>query len=267
MPERKPLTKEEKKLSYSNFYNLEMTEIPQEKLDILKSGPMSPEDMLDIENRNKLFDPGYFNVEVGFGIAKNGTGYVSNLTPMKGVTKEMFEWWFAWHSLEDLRYRIWDPEDHFYARQQKREKTLDESLPMRERTWGTQHKVLEDIGGGPDEIILEFNYPKDMGYDQDKIGSKYCASMMCANGHGVEPGKGAIAVMTHMIREIEDGIELRSRFWMGYQIIDGKAVKVIPDGIRIPVEAPMGLFAHNLKEFSHLAAILPAVYAQEKDNW
>jgi hypothetical protein len=29
----------------------------------------------------------------------------------------------------------------------------------------------------------------------------------------------------------------------------------------------MGLFAHNLKEFTNLAAILPLVYAEEKDNW
>lgn len=29
----------------------------------------------------------------------------------------------------------------------------------------------------------------------------------------------------------------------------------------------MGLFAHNLKEFGHLAAILPSLYAEEKDNW
>ena len=67
---------------------------------------------------------------------------------MPGVTPEMFEWWFAWHGLEDLRYRIWDPEDHYYARQQNRARTLDQSLPMRERTWGTCHHVKEDIGGG-----------------------------------------------------------------------------------------------------------------------
>ena len=80
----------------------------------------------------------------------------------------MFEWWFAWHSLEDLRYRIWDPEDHYYARQQMREKTLDQSLPMRERTWGTVHHVLEDIGPGPDELVLEFRYPHELGYEEEK---------------------------------------------------------------------------------------------------
>ena len=38
-------------------------------------------------------------------------------------------------------------------------------------------------------------------------------------------------------------------------------------GVRVPLEVVQGLFAHNLKEFGHLAAILPQVYAENKDNW
>jgi hypothetical protein len=54
---------------------------------------------------------------------------------------------------------------------------------------------------------------------------------------------------------------------MGWQIIDGKPDKVLPDGMSMPEFAPRGLFAHNLKEFAHLAVILPRVYAEEKDHW
>ena len=68
-------------------------------------------------------------------------------------------------------------------------------------------------------------------------------------------------------REIEGGVELRSRFWIGYGLVNGQVVKLLPDGVQVPKEAPMGLFAHNLKEFGHLAAILPSLYAEEKDNW
>ena len=63
--------------------------------------------------------------------------------------------------------------------------------------------------------------------------------------------------MTHFVREIPGGIELRSRFWIGYGLVDGRLVKLVPDGVSVPEEVPMGLFAHNLKEFGHLAAILP----------
>ena len=147
------------------------------------------------------------------------------------------------------------------------EKTLDPSVPMREKTWGTVHHVLEDIGADPDELILNFRYPHELGFDEEKVGTDACATMMCANGHGPTPGEGVAAIMTHMVREIEGGIELRSRFWIGYGLVDGQVVKLIPDGMRVPLEAPMGLFAHNLKEFGHLASILPDVYAEEKENW
>lgn len=63
------------------------------------------------------------------------------------------------------------------------------------------------------------------------------------------------------------GIELRSRFWIGYQIINGQLVKVISDGIILSIEVTEGLFNHNLKEFTHLAEILPKIYSEEKDNF
>ena len=51
------------------------------------------------------------------------------------------------------------------------------------------------------------------------------------------------------------------------QIIDGKAVKCIPDGVTIPKDGPVCLLNHNVKEFSNLAKILAPIYAEEKDNW
>lgn len=261
------LTEKEKEYTYAKYYNYEMTSIPTEKLEILAKGPISSDKALKIENRNELLKPGELPCETGYCSMDDGTGFIANRTLLEGVTTEMFEWWFAWHALEDLRYRIWDPEDHFYARTQNREKALDASIPMRERTWGTKHLVLEDVGGGPSEILLEFERPDTMGYDLSVIGSEVCSSMMCANGHGVVPGKGPAAVMTHMIREVPGGVELRSRFWIGYQIIEGRPVKVVPEGITVPEEVIKGLFAHNLKEFTQLAHILPKVYAEEKDHF
>ena len=57
-----------------------------------------------------------------------------------------------------------------------------------------------------------------------------------------------------------------SRFWIGYGMDDDKIICTLPEGVRVPVEVSQGLFAHNIKEFSNLAAILPAVYAENKDN-
>ena len=50
-------------------------------------------------------------------------------------------------------------------------------------------------------------------------------------------------------------------------LIDGKAVKCIPDEVQIPKEAMINLLHHNVKEFANLSRILPSLYAEEKDNW
>ena len=50
-------------------------------------------------------------------------------------------------------------------------------------------------------------------------------------------------------------------------VIDGKIVCTLPEGVTVPIEVSKGLFAHNIKEFSNLAAILPTVYSENKNNF
>ncbi|MNP36999.1 hypothetical protein D3C76_1304230 [compost metagenome] len=75
-------------------------------------------------------------------------------------------------------------------------------------------------------------------------------------------GPKAPAVMMHLFREVDGGVESRTRFWMGYNIIDKKLCKLLPDGIQMPIQAPMGLAFHNVEEYSNLAEILPSLYSE-----
>jgi phloretin hydrolase len=59
---------------------------------------------------------------------------------------------------------------------------------------------------------------------------------------------------------------LRSRFWFGWQIVNGKAIKSIPEQIKIPAAGSKTLFYHNVKEFENIE-ILPRLYEEEKGNW
>ena len=177
----------------------------------------------------------------------------------------MFDWWFGWHSAgPDLRYKLWDRDDHFYARADKPEYVRDPNVPNHQKTWGVNHHILEDIGtGGAEELLLAFKKPSDLGFDMSKIGKPGCASMVCAVGQGSAP-----AVMVHKAVKAPDGIWFKSRFWMGYSIDEqGNAVKLVPEGQQIPEALPRALFGHNIKEYSNLASILPEIYAEEKDNW
>ena len=63
------------------------------------------------------------------------------------------------------------------------------------------------------------------------------------------------AVMTHKWHPYKNGVLFESRFWIGYRMDeDGNVVKAIPEGVSIPPIVPQGLFAHNIKEFTNLAA-------------
>lgn len=259
-----PVTSDDRKESYFKYFEMEMAPQPEEKLSAIEKGPGNPADALNIHNRNDLFNPGYLPGEFGYWTFKDGTAMIANLTKMPGVTSEMFAWWFAWHQLKPLRYSIWDNEDHYYVSTTKPERSLDPNIPLMEKNWGQTHLVLEDIGLGKDWLIIEFESPETMGYEHTKVGTEACGYIACANGHGPKMGEGLPpVVMTHFIREIDGGVELRSRFWFGYRIINGQAVKAIPDGVKIPELAPLSLLKHNVKEFTNLAKILPLVYAEE----
>ena len=111
------ITEEERHLPYAKYFYQDMAPIPQDKLDIWH-GPMAdPALATPVERRSDFLDEGRVALEVGFTVAPNGTGFVANSTFMPGVTPEMFDWWFGWHCVgPDLRYQIWDRDDHLQAR-------------------------------------------------------------------------------------------------------------------------------------------------------
>lgn len=264
--DRPIITDEEAKLPYAKYFSQPMAKIPQEKLDIWKASAADSSEALPFDQRGAFQDAETPGLSGGFCIAPDGSGFVANTTYMPGVTAEMFNWWFGWHSVtSDLRYKIWDPEDHYHARADKVEYVKDPSVPVSEKTWGVNHTIKEDIGlGGPEDILLCFRRPSELGYDDNKVGTPSCLAMVCAYGLGDSP-----AIMTHIAKEAEGGggILFCSRFWMGYGPNEnGELVKLIPDGLSVPEAGPRALYGHNIKEYSNLASILPEVYASEKDK-
>lgn len=265
MGQKVAVTKEEKSLSYYKYFERELAPIPEEKLKIAGGSPAAPETLLPFERVNEFLagtDEGF--CQVGYGILPDGTGEVCNTTHMPGVTSEMMDWWFPWHSVgSDLRYKIWDPEDHYFATAYPASKVLDPSVPMNQKTWGVDHYIMEDCGPGPEFLLIHFKNPADFGLDTSIIGSEKCTSLVC--GAGVNSGT---ALMLHKWYTDRDGVTLCSRFWMGYgQRPDGTMGNCLPPGFSLPPVAPQGLFAHNIKEFTNLAAILPELYAEEKNNF
>ena len=249
-----PVTEEEKKSPLYKYYTMEMAKADPAKY----AEAVEPKDgslALHPYDLNKLFDEGYLPMELGFCNLPDGGATLANLTDMPGVTPEMFDFWFAWHGLEDLRYKMWDNEDHYFARTRNREKALDKSLSMKERYWDTVHDVDENCGMGKEHIVIGFRNPADIGFDPEKL-KDFKGTIVCS-GSAEAP-----VIMCHFLRPTETGCELRTRFWFGYSIIDGKPKKILPDGVNFPLEPVKALLNHNIKEFTNLAHILPMVYEE-----
>ena len=249
-----PVTEEEKAGPLYKYFVRDMVEADPATYAAVQI-PADPASALGPEEMNRLFDDGYLDLELGYCNLPNGTAVLCNRTFMPGVTPEMFDFWFAWHGCAAMRYKIWNHHQHYSVQTLNPEKAMDKSLSLRERYWDTTHDVYEDVGGGPQRIFINFRNPADIGFDPEKLKT-FKGTIVCS------ANEKSPTIMVHFLRPVEGGCELRSRFWLGYHVIDGKPVKFLPDGCRIPLDGVKNLLMHNIKEFTHLAAILPEVYAE-----
>jgi len=271
--ELKPLAPYEEALPYSKYYHREMARPNPELMGILAQGSMDPDKALPISEINQLLDPGYHEVETGYCITNDGLGYVAVNNVFPGCTIDMMRWWFVWHaSGGNLRYRIWNPLDHtaIAISDQDRRKLSDPAVALADKFTNVDHFVVENTGGGDENIVIRFKKVRDMGFDMDKYNSSPTGEIV--GGYGVSEFRFAPAafkspaVMMHTMREIDGGVEFRTRFWMGARIVEGRAINVTPPFVHIPIEAPMGLAFHNVVEYSNLASFLPEIYEEYKEK-
>ena len=128
---------------------------------------------------------------------------------------------------------------------------------MRQRYWNTTHDIREAMldGQDPVDVCLTFVPPETVGFLPEKL-SAFRGTIVCTGGP---------AIMAHFVRPVDGGSELRTRFWFGYGTADGRPVR-IPEFT--PNEmAVKALLIHNVKEFTHLAEILPRLYAAYRDDF
>jgi hypothetical protein len=268
-PQLRPLRPEEEALSYSKYYYRPVAPPNPRLIEILNNGPMDPAKALPFDRISDLLDPGYHEVETGYCLLESGAGYVAVNNVFPGCTVEMMQWWFAWHAAgPGLRYALWFPPGHVTVATDDTDhaKLVDANVPLEQKSQNVDHFVVEDVGGGVEDIIISFLDPQTIGFDMSRFHKPNVAAVF--GGFGVsEPRQGpprkSPAIMLHFCREIEGGVEFRTRFWMGYRINQGRGMCTLPPGVRLPIEAPMGLAYHNVLEYSNLATFLPGIYAEE----
>ncbi|PKL38315.1 MAG: hydrolase [Spirochaetae bacterium HGW-Spirochaetae-1] len=265
------LTEEEKARPYASLYGKAMSPVSPDILDIIETGPMDPRNTLPFENINDLLNPGYHAVETGYCRMPDNSCYVSVLTKMPGLTGKMIDWWFAWHPLESLRYKMWYPGAHFGNSVQDIARASDTRLSLRERYYHNTNYAVEDIGIGPDIMAITFFPPEEYGFDTSRFEKADVATVICALC-GSATKKVTHTNMIHFVRSTKDGVEMRSRFWIGRKLkldfLSGNSIiNKLADtkpvrGLAIPKQTPHLMARHCAFEYSNLAAILPGLYRE-----
>lgn len=247
--------------------------IPKIHQDILKKGAEIPiTSILDRNDINQLLDDGYLACENGFCRLPDESTFVAVLTQMPGVTLEMIDWWFWWHAAEPIRYQIWYPAMHFDNKADFGEYYHDNTKTYSERLHLSSHLVTEDVGLGRDKILIDFMHPIAFGFDANQLNLEK-ETIICAKVGA--PDKGVWGTeMCHFVRTTPEGVEMRSRFWIGNKITRMSGFgKTILNAILnrpfvkrnlIPREVGLSMFHHCSQEYHNLAAILPTLYEEER---
>jgi hypothetical protein len=187
----------------------------------------------------------------------------------------MLDWWFSWHALEDLRYKIWYPGSHAGTGVNDPERLKNKSLPLRERYWNTTHYPIEDVGIGREKLAIQFMPPEEFGFDTARFKAANVSTAICTRV-GSENKKADHTDMCHFVRKVEGGVEMRSRFWIGRRIkvrmFAGRSPvnRIANTGfIRrmvIPRNTPWQMSRHCAQEYNNLAQILPDLYREFGDE-
>lgn len=259
---RVELTEDQRRKSYSKYYYKDMEKIPQADLDIVNAGPIETKKAIPLSRAAELLNDGYLDEETGYCLMEDGTGLAATKVFMPGVTPEMIDWWFNWHVLDGLRYMIWCPVAHTGISAKTPEAHKDSSgVPLNERNVEKIHYPIEGFNvEGAVKVEIAFRKPDVFGITQEMIDKSTLATYQIATCT-IAYIRLPINVFFHAIREVEGGMEFRSRYWMSNVVRDGKAQK---SRLKVPeatvLNGARSNCIHSLTEYNNLASFLPQLY-------
>lgn len=262
------ISDELKKKSYYKYFNHPpLKELSPDEIHSLTSEPKPAEQGLEFKDRAALQDMDYVPEPSGYYLLKSGGILFSCTTKTPDLTDNMINWWFLWHQFDQLRYSLWNPEDHKSIRivPENLQRFTDGRIPFNERLWGTHSYPTESMNGeeGGEEIDIQFVDPASQGYDDNKLGTAASLAMVVAPGVQDHGGIKVPVLMTEELRQGTDGNNIwAARWWLGYDVKNNPERAVsIPHREGIARAGAM-LVVHSRKEMTHLNEVLPLLYKE-----
>lgn len=242
----KPLSQDQNERGYELFFR----ELPPLDEDVAAAinpnTPIDPQYAITPERIPEMLKPGYLEAETGHCLLPDGGGYAACNVKLPGITYDQYVWWRQWRRQgnEDFQYKLWYPGMHYRFCQRK--------------SW-----ILEDVGMGPMNI---FQYarltPEQLGLNKELLKCSPIRSVFSTAGisRSVDADYDEVPVsmvLAHFVRDIPDGIELRSRFWIGYRLENDKITLTERN---IPKEYPACMADHCAHEMTNLRNLIPALW-------
>lgn len=249
------LTAAEKKMPEAKYYNPEFSPLPEEVEAAFANGPVDSESALKFEDLNDLLEPGYLETENGYCLNDDGTGFVAAKIYFPGADGDMIQWWFWWHANKNIRYKIWCPGDHYAISVRDKDQANNTDLSYEQRRVNNVHYPWEDTGTGLMELSIRFVSPEEFGYDTSRFDEAGVEAAICGVvGYMIAGIPVEHTWMSHLFFRKGDGLEMRSRFWLGKAI----ALAELRE-LAITEYVARSLGYHCANEYTHLAEFLPEI--------
>jgi len=249
--------------SYAQFWNPTMRATPSHALSALSNGAVEST-LLPIKDI-AVKEITTSSTQNAFTITSDGSMHINLETHMPGVTPQMIDWWFGWHSDSPERYKLWHPKAHVHAQWQE---LPPSETSGRARYVGFTSIVDEFIGTQMLRARIQFRAPKSIGLVDSSVEEGLDATAICARV-GLDEIPVDMGFLAHHIEAVPGGSLMRSRFWIGPSYFSARnkffapLIPVLKKIITLQEDDARDLLEHCAQEMNHLASFLPDLYRQE----
>lgn len=238
-------------MDIQKYINMPNAKMPEEIVNRL--GSQSSITPTDFKDKNEILYSELLQNEIGFVKMAGGDYLVAMTCYMKGVTKEMVDWWFWWHPQANERYVAWFPGEHFridYPKKYEPYFNAKDVPPFQDN----MQRPVERVGNMKMPLSINFVSPVEYGFTEQSMRENKVATIVCGTV-GVLNNLFLHTEMAHIFFQKEDGLYLVSRFWIGKKLNNKILRKIM-----LTSETAHAMAEHCCIEYRNFAKKVPVMY-------